>query len=64
MDARHQSKKIQAKVGDKVLWRCSECRAEAGVSESLRPITAVAKWICPGCGTQNEFEIQFRNAAD
>ena len=64
MDANHQSKKIFAKVGNKVLWRCSQCDGEGGVSESERPVTAVAKWICPKCGTLNQFEIEFRAGAN
>ena len=63
MDARTRSKKVVAVVGDKVLWRCIPCGTEAGASESMTAVTSVAKWICPECGTLNEFEVEFRIAA-
>jgi transcription elongation factor Elf1 len=63
MDAKGQSKKVFANVGDKIPWRCGQCNSEAGFSESVKPVTAVAKWICPNCGTLNEFEVQFKIGA-
>jgi len=62
MDERTRSKKIIAVVGEKVPRRCSACGDEAGILESQTAITSVAKWICPKCGTLNEFEVEFRAA--
>jgi len=63
MDARSRSKKVEAVVGEKVPWRCDPCGTEAGNSESRSAVTSVAKWICPNCGTLNEFEVDFKIAA-
>jgi transposase-like protein len=63
MDERTRPKKIIAIVGEKISRRCSPCGAEAGFLESKTAITSVAKWICPECGTLNEFEVEFRIAA-
>ena len=63
MDERSRSKKIIAVVGEKILWHCIQCGADAGFLESKTAITSVAKWICLKCGTQNEFEVEFRFAA-
>jgi hypothetical protein len=62
MDAKARSSKVVAVVGEKVPWRCSPCGCQAGFSESLTPVTSVAKWICPECGTLNEFEVDFKPA--
>ena len=63
MDERTRSKKILAVVGQKVAWHCTSCGAEAGFLESKTAITSVAKWICMQCGTENEFEVEFKVAA-
>jgi hypothetical protein len=63
MDAKARSKKVVAVVGERVPWRCGPCGTESGFSESISPVTSVAKWICPKCGAQNEFEVEFRSPA-
>ena len=63
MDKRARSKTIIAVVGEMVPRRCLACGAEAGFLESETAMTSVAKWICVKCGTQNEFEVEFRPAA-
>jgi len=63
MDARIRSKKVEAVVGETVPWRCDPCGTEAGNSKSLTAVTSVAKWICPNCGTLNEFEVHFKMTA-
>ena len=63
MDERTRSKKIIAVVGEKIPLQCNACGPEAGFLESQTAMTSVAKWICPKCGTLNEFEVEFRTAA-
>ena len=60
MDERKRSNKVVAVVGDKVPQRCLPCNYQVGFCESTTAVTSVAKWICPECGTLNEFEIDFR----
>jgi hypothetical protein len=60
MDERTRSNKVVAVVGQKVPWRCIPCGCLAGFSESTTAVTSLAKWICPECGTLNEFEVDFR----
>ena len=62
MDERSRSKKVTALVGEMVPQRCRPCGVDAGFVESKTAITSVAKWICPTCGTLNEFEVEFRVA--
>ena len=63
MDARNGSSKVVAVVGEKVPRLCLPCGYQLGFCESTTAVTSVAKWICPECGTLNQFEIEFRIAS-
>jgi hypothetical protein len=62
MNERNRPARVVAVVGDKVPRRCVPCGYQLGFSESTTAVTSVAKWICPECGSLNEFEIEFRTA--
>ena len=53
-------RKVIASVGQKVPRHCSHCGTDTGFVESEAAVHAVAKWICPNCGTLNQFEIEFK----